>query len=101
MLGWRDWRGGRVVECTGFENQQGRKLLVGSNPTLSAKQILSRLDLLSGRGSIPVPFRQLAGQVVRTFRRSSDAILSGKEAIEVAFKLAYLFSHNLNTVVDV
>jgi hypothetical protein len=32
------WRGGRVVECTGFENQQGRKLLVGSNPTLSADE---------------------------------------------------------------
>ena len=26
-----------MVECTGFENRQGRKLLVGSNPTLSAK----------------------------------------------------------------
>ena len=26
-----------MVECTGFENQQGRKLLEGSNPSLSAK----------------------------------------------------------------
>ena len=30
-------RGGRVAECTGFENRKARKGLVGSNPTLSAK----------------------------------------------------------------
>ena len=30
------WMGGRVVEGTGLENQQGCKLLVGSNPTPSA-----------------------------------------------------------------
>lgn len=29
-------RRGRVVECTGLENQQSRKVLVGSNPTASA-----------------------------------------------------------------
>ena len=29
-------RGGRVADCTGLENRQGRKFLVGSNPTLSA-----------------------------------------------------------------
>ena len=28
--------GGRAVECTGLENQQGCKPFVGSNPTLSA-----------------------------------------------------------------
>jgi hypothetical protein len=28
--------GGRAVEGTGLENRQGRKLLVGSNPTPSA-----------------------------------------------------------------
>lgn len=28
-------RGGRVADCTGLENRQGRKFLVGSNPTLS------------------------------------------------------------------
>ena len=32
--------GGRVVEGTGLENQQGCKLLVGSNPTPSARQCL-------------------------------------------------------------
>ena len=32
------WKGGRVVECTGLENQQGRKFLVGSNPTPSARK---------------------------------------------------------------
>jgi shikimate kinase len=30
------WRGGRVVECTGFENRQGRKLFGSSNLPLSA-----------------------------------------------------------------
>ena len=30
------WRGGRVVYGSGLENQRGRKLTVGSNPTLSA-----------------------------------------------------------------
>ncbi len=30
------WMGGRAVEGTGLENRQGRKLLVGSNPTPSA-----------------------------------------------------------------
>ena len=30
------WRGGRVVECAGLENQRARKGSVGSNPTLSA-----------------------------------------------------------------
>ena len=32
------WKGGRVVECTGLENRQRRKSLVGSNPTPSANQ---------------------------------------------------------------
>jgi hypothetical protein len=35
------WMGGRAVEGTGLENRQGRKFLVGSNPTPSA--ILSLL----------------------------------------------------------
>jgi hypothetical protein len=30
------WMGGRAVEGTGLENRQGRKFLVGSNPTPSA-----------------------------------------------------------------
>ena len=30
------WMGGRAVECTGLENRQSRKRLVGSNPTPSA-----------------------------------------------------------------
>gem|GEM_PF-5115371 len=30
------WTCGRVVECTGFENRQGRKSLVSSNLTGSA-----------------------------------------------------------------
>ncbi len=29
------WMGGRAVECTGLENRQSRKRLVGSNPTPS------------------------------------------------------------------
>lgn len=29
------WRVGRVVDCTGLENQRTRKGPVGSNPTLS------------------------------------------------------------------
>ena len=28
-----------MVECTGLENQQSRKVLVGSNPTASASQV--------------------------------------------------------------
>ena len=31
------WRGGRVVECTGLENQQGFTPFGGSNPPLSAR----------------------------------------------------------------
>jgi hypothetical protein len=31
-------KGGRVVDCTGLENRQGRKPLVGSNPTPSATE---------------------------------------------------------------
>jgi hypothetical protein len=31
-----------VVECTGLENQQSRKVLVGSNPTASARARLLR-----------------------------------------------------------
>jgi hypothetical protein len=31
--------GGRAVEGTGLENRQGRKSLVGSNPTPSAKHL--------------------------------------------------------------
>ena len=31
------WKGARVVEWTGLENRQERKLFVGSNPTPSAK----------------------------------------------------------------
>ena len=39
--------GGRAVECTGLENQQGCKPFVGSNPTLSANlpDRLSRLSI--------------------------------------------------------
>jgi hypothetical protein len=33
-----DWRGGRVVECTGLENQHTCKRIEGSNPSLSAKE---------------------------------------------------------------
>ena len=29
------WKGGRAVECTGFENQRGLKVTEGSNPSLS------------------------------------------------------------------
>ncbi len=45
-----------MVDCTGLENQQECKLLVGSNPTLSASQYLqdanfyitqTNLDVLS------------------------------------------------------
>ena len=32
--------GGRAVECTGLENRQSRKRLVGSNPTPSASSIV-------------------------------------------------------------
>ncbi len=32
-----------MVECTGLENQQSRKVLVGSNPTASATVLLLRL----------------------------------------------------------
>ena len=30
-----------MVECTGLENQQSRKVLVGSNPTASATTFIS------------------------------------------------------------
>ena len=38
-------RGGRAVECTGLENQQGLAPFVGSNPTLSAKRKETRKGL--------------------------------------------------------
>ena len=31
-----------MVECTGLENRQSRKVLVGSNPTASANTLISR-----------------------------------------------------------
>ena len=34
-----DWRGVRVVEGNGLENRRAGNGTVGSNPTLSAKQI--------------------------------------------------------------
>ena len=29
------WRGGRAVQCIGFENQRGLRVTEGSNPSLS------------------------------------------------------------------
>ena len=40
-----------MVEGTGFENRQGRKLLVGSNPTLSA-QIMTQKNIFIGTALI-------------------------------------------------
>ena len=40
-------RDGRVVECTGLEIRQGRKPLVGSNPTSSAIPDRSTLSCIS------------------------------------------------------
>ena len=37
-----------MVECTGLENQQSREVLVGSNPTASAKAV-SKLDRILTR----------------------------------------------------
>jgi hypothetical protein len=34
-------RGGRAVEGTGLENRRGREITVGSNPTPSARQLIS------------------------------------------------------------
>jgi hypothetical protein len=34
------WKGGRVVECSGFENQRGFTVTGGSNPSLSGKWLL-------------------------------------------------------------
>ncbi len=36
-------KGGRAVECTGLENRQGLTVLVGSNPTPSAKLVTGLL----------------------------------------------------------
>ena len=38
------WRGGRVVECTGLENQQGFTPFGGSNPPLSAMRLTNVTD---------------------------------------------------------
>ena len=38
------WRGGRVVECTGLENQQGFTPFGGSNPPLSAMRLTNFTD---------------------------------------------------------
>ena len=37
------WRGGRVVECTGFENRQARKGLGSSNLPLSADKLRKKV----------------------------------------------------------
>ena len=45
-----------MVECTGLENQQSRKVLVGSNPTASARLaggIIALLIALAGCSSTP------------------------------------------------
>jgi hypothetical protein len=36
----KGWMGARVVEGTGLENRQGLTLLVGSNPTPSANNLI-------------------------------------------------------------
>ena len=38
MLESYDWRGGRVVDCTGLENRSAGNRAEGSNPSLSAEQ---------------------------------------------------------------
>ena len=45
-----------MVECTGLENQQSRKVLVGSNPTASARLaggVIALLTALAGCSSVP------------------------------------------------
>ena len=43
--------GGRAVECTGLENRQSRKRLVGSNPTPSASQVCEVREPVAGKWS--------------------------------------------------
>jgi hypothetical protein len=43
------WMGGRAVEGTGLENRQGRKSLVGSNPTPSATFVSNKFIKTQGR----------------------------------------------------
>ena len=46
-----------MVECTGLENQQSRKVLVGSNPTASAticRKSLEQKEEFSGLLSYPL-----------------------------------------------
>ena len=59
-----------MVECTGLENQQSRKVLVGSNPTASASQVPNarkRLDLLRGLSAPPI-FLAIFGNDVSPLR---------------------------------
>jgi hypothetical protein len=70
-----------VVESTGFENQQGRKLLVGSNPTLSAKRNFpfgqSRAASRRGRGGVQ-KMPPLRGELARRgeFKMRGFALVS-------------------------
>ena len=63
-----------MVECTGLENQQSRKVLVGSNPTASARLSVGAViplvcGLLAGAllaaGCASVPGETLAGESVK------------------------------------
>ena len=73
--------GGRAVECTGLENRQRRKSLVGSNPTPSVcepdtivadKRSRGLEAFLSGVAQKPVQARRTPACVIWAHARSSE-----------------------------
>ena len=57
--------GGRVVEGTGLENQQGCKLFVGSNPTPSASQLLQQVRMSPENSKFFAENQQISSTSVR------------------------------------
>ena len=57
--------GGRVVEGTGLENQQGCKLFVGSNPTPSANQLFQQVRLSPENSKFLAENQQISSTSVR------------------------------------
>lgn len=71
-------KGARVVESTGLENRNGRKAIVGSNPTPSADHRSHKESFLVASALMPLPLRILfvASSPTISSRGNSPKILS-------------------------
>jgi hypothetical protein len=74
-----------VVECTGLENQQSRKVLVGSNPTASA--MLSNTGIYAATPLVQLAYSFLATSFSHFSRLRAAFFVLGRAQIPGALKL--------------